>query len=184
MANSNVSQRQVSSLESTTPIKELADDEPKSPTSKQNLVNINISLSVPINIPSTQRILRNWSTFLPFYMTFIWIVLLITLIPRREHSLFLLLVNTNLVVMYLLALRAFPSSVLLHRWIDKRIIYVSFAVATMFEMILSDAGLHLFFTLVGTVPVILIHAVLQATQGYSVIQDQCTVANDRIADTV
>uniref|UniRef100_A0A803N7U3 PRA1 family protein n=1 Tax=Chenopodium quinoa TaxID=63459 RepID=A0A803N7U3_CHEQI len=189
MANSNVTHRQVSTLGSA-PTKETDDHEPKSSSSKPIFnINISISFSSAFNIPSTleaaaARILRNLGTFLPFYVIFIGVVLLITLIPQRKFSLFLLLVNTNFTVLYLLLLRAFPSSLLLHKWIDKRLIFAALAVATIVEMIVTDAGLHLFFTLVGTIPVILIHAVLQATEGYSVIEDQVTGANDYIAETV
>ncbi|KMT16856.1 hypothetical protein BVRB_2g043360 [Beta vulgaris subsp. vulgaris] len=187
MANSTITHRQVSTLDSP-PIKE--DHEPNTPTSKPKFnININVSFSCPLNIPSSSeiaalRILRNLSTFLPLYVIFIWIILLIALIPCRKFSLFLLLINTNFAVIYSLALRAFPTSVLLHQWIDKRIVFALLVIASAVEMIITEAGLHLLFTLVGTVPVILIHAVLQATEGYSVIENQVMGANDSIADVV
>lgn len=147
--------------------------EPKGPHEK---FYTNIKLYCPINIPSTSeaagvRIIKNMGNFGLYYSLFVWIILFITLIPRRKVSLILLVIMTYVTTLYCLVLRAFPNSVLLHRIIDKRAVLALLAIATAVQLILTEAGIHLAVTLASSVPVVLVHAVLWASYDAFEVED-------------
>lgn len=132
-----------------------------------------ITFSFPFDIPSTPesaavRIVKNLERFSLYYATFIWTVLFITLVPARKVSVVFLVATTEVAFLYSLLLRALP---ILHRIIDKRIVYflVFFAVAV--EMILTEAALHLFIVLAATVPIVLLLAALSKT-GAAAVDDE------------
>ncbi|CAN1266258.1 hypothetical protein LINPERPRIM_LOCUS12481 [Linum perenne] len=62
--------------------------------------------------------------------------------------------------LYLLILRTFPGSYLLNKLVDKRLVLSLVVVATMLELIFTEAALHLLITLAATTPLVLIHAAL------------------------
>lgn len=107
--------------------------------------------------------MRNIGSFGLYYTLFVWIILFITLIPKRKVSLILLVIMTYVTTIYCLILRAFPNSVVLHRIIDKRVVLTLLAVATAVQLILTEAGIHLAVTLASSVPLVLVHAVLWAS---------------------
>jgi hypothetical protein len=57
---------------------------------------------------------------------------------------------------------------LLDKIIDKSIVLGLIAVATMIELIATEAGLHLVITSAATVPIVLIHAVLWVRDDFCV----------------
>ncbi|GAB4842417.1 hypothetical protein Ancab_012389 [Ancistrocladus abbreviatus] len=143
-------------------------NEPKSPSTRR--IVINLTLSWPFGIPSSPeaaiaRIARNLAYFKLYYFLFVWAALFISLIPRRQMSLVLLVIMTNFTVMYLLLLKAMPNSVLL-KLIEKRLVFALLALVTAVGLIVTDAGLHLLITLACTTSVILGHAVLQVNDGF------------------
>jgi hypothetical protein len=131
-------------------------------------------LVCPFSIPSSPeaaslRIIRNLGHFALYYTHFVWIVLFIALIPERKVSLIFLVIMTYVASLYLLLLRALPPNFyLLDKIIDKSIVLGLIAVATMIELIATEAGLHLVITLAATVPIVLIHAVLWVREDFCV----------------
>lgn len=117
----------------------------------------------PFNIPSTEetaiaRISKNFKSFALYYAEFVFLVLLITLIPRRKVSLVYLVIMKEIASLYLLLLRALPNSILLHKFIDKRFVFFLLSIITGLELVLTRAALHLVATLITTVPIIFAHA--------------------------
>ncbi|KAL1535798.1 hypothetical protein AAHA92_28534 [Salvia divinorum] len=124
-----------------------------------------IAFSFPFNIPSSPvsaaiRVARNLESFSLYYATFVWTVLFIALIPRRNVSIVYLVATTEVAFLYSLLLRAFPHSVLLHRIIDKRIVFFVLFVVAAVALVLTDAALHLLIVLASTVPLVILHAAL------------------------
>ncbi|WCJ41316.1 hypothetical protein M5689_022195 [Euphorbia peplus] len=118
----------------------------------------------PMNIPSSLgaaaiRTRKNLSHFALHYTHFIWIILFITLIPRRKVSLILLVIMTYVASLYLLLVQALPKTNITAKILDKRLVLSVIVLATVIQLIATHAGLHLVFTLVGTLPVILVHVV-------------------------
>ncbi|KAJ9189186.1 hypothetical protein P3X46_000512 [Hevea brasiliensis] len=133
-------------------------------------------LVCPFKIPSSpeaaaQRIIRNLGHFALYYTHFVWIILFISLIPQRKVSLILLVIMTYVGSLYLLLLSAVPSSNIIHEILDKRLVLPVIVVATMVELVLTDAGLHLLLTLAGSLPVVLVHAVLWVIEDFSVEEE-------------
>ncbi|KAF2300246.1 hypothetical protein GH714_010986 [Hevea brasiliensis] len=93
------------------------------------------------------------------------------LIPQRKVSLILLVIMTYVGSLYLLLLSAVPSSNIIHEILDKRLVLPVIVVATMVELVLTDAGLHLLLTLAGSLPVVLVHAVLWVIEDFSVEEE-------------
>ena len=131
-------------------------------------------LVCPLSIPSSSeaaslRIIQNLAHFALYYTHFVWIVLFITLIPQRKVSLILLVIMTYVASLFLLLLRACPANFhLLRKIIDKRIVLGLIVMATMIELIATDAGLHLVITLAATVPLVLTHAVFWVKNDFCV----------------
>ncbi|CAK7322636.1 unnamed protein product [Dovyalis caffra] len=130
-------------------------------------------LVCPFSIPSSPeaaslRIIKNLGHFALHYTHFVWIVLFITLIPVRKVSLIYLVIMTYVASLYLLLLRALPSSYLLHKVISKNIVLGLIVIATMVELIVTEAGLHLVITLAATIPIVLVHAVLWVREDFCV----------------
>lgn len=135
----------------------------------------------PFNIPSSPeaaslRIIKNLCHFALYYIHFVWLVLFISLIPKRKVSLIYLVIMTYVASLYLLILRALPNSYWLHKIIDKRVVLALIVFVTMFELILTRAAIHLFVTLAATIPIVLVHAVLWVTEDFSVDDEETSVA--------
>ncbi|XP_010246106.1 PREDICTED: PRA1 family protein F3-like [Nelumbo nucifera] len=108
------------------------------------------------------RIIRNLGYFWVYYTLIIWVILLVSLVPRRRLSLIFLVVMTVVTCFYLLLLRAFPSSIILHnKFIDRRLVLALIAIITVVELILTRAAIHLLVSLAIGIPIILVHAVLR-----------------------
>ncbi|KAJ7961975.1 PRA1 family protein [Quillaja saponaria] len=110
--------------------------DPKESTQK-NPKAFKLIFYCPFNIPQNPeaaalRIAKNLSFFGLYYALFIWIGLFISLIPEP----------------------------VLHRIFDKRLVLALLAMATMVELIVTKAGIHLAVTLAIGIPIVLIHAVL------------------------
>ncbi|KAF2322102.1 hypothetical protein GH714_006652 [Hevea brasiliensis] len=90
------------------------------------------------------------------------------LIPKRKVSLILLVIMTYVGSLFLLLLRAVPSSNIVHKILDKRVVLSVIVVASMFELVLTHAGIHLLVSLAGSLPVVLVHAVLWVREDFSV----------------
>ncbi|KAK9911120.1 hypothetical protein M0R45_035043 [Rubus argutus] len=151
--------------------------EPKDSTPR---VRIEFSLCFPFNIPKTPeaaaaRIIRNLGYFRLYYSLFIWIILFITLVPKRKLSLIFLVAMTALTCSYLALLRLVPadSVALQYKIIDRRLVLALLVIATMVELILTHAAIHLFVTLACVTPVILIHSVLRVRDDLCVEEEAC-----------
>ncbi|KAJ9178346.1 hypothetical protein P3X46_010437 [Hevea brasiliensis] len=130
-------------------------------------------LVCPFKIPSSPeaailRIIRNLNHFALYYTHFVWIILFISLIPKRKVSLILLVIMTYVGSLFLLLLRAVPSSNIVHKILDKRVVLSVIVVASMVELVLTHAGIHLLVSLAGSLPVVLVHAVLWVREDFSV----------------
>ncbi|XP_054791552.1 uncharacterized protein LOC129297213 [Prosopis cineraria] len=136
--------------------------EPKAPDEKQfSDFNFYCPLNIPLTLEAAAlRIIRNLGNLGLYYTLFVWIILFITLIPAREVSLILLVIMTYVTTLYLLLLRAHPNSYLLHRVLDKRFVLALLAIATMVQLILTSAEIHLGVTLACSMPIVFLHAVL------------------------
>jgi hypothetical protein len=159
---------------STSPPTSQADDSKDSTRKKRN----DFKLLFPFNMPLTPesaavRIIRNLRYFGLYYSLFVWIILLISLVPRRKVSLIFLVVMTVVTSLYLVLLRALPNSVVLHRIIDKRLVLALLAIVTAVELILTRAAIHLFVTLACGIPIILVHAVLRVSDDLFVGEEAC-----------
>lgn len=115
------------------------------------------------NIPSREeaaiaRISNNFKSFALCYAEFVFIVLFITLIPRRKVSLVYLVIMKEIAFLYVLLLRAVPNSILLHKIIDKRFVFFVLSIITGVELVLTQAAIHLVATLLSTIPIIFAHA--------------------------
>ncbi|KAG6393338.1 hypothetical protein SASPL_147577 [Salvia splendens] len=139
------------------------DDDGSKDLSKKKIYTI--AFSFPFDIPSSPesaaiRVARNLESFSLYYVTFIWTVLFIALIPRRNVSIVFLVAATEVAFLYSLLLRALPGSVLLHRIIDKRIVFFILFVLAAVALVLTDAALHLLIVLASTAPLVILHAAL------------------------
>ncbi|KAJ4822675.1 hypothetical protein Tsubulata_027239 [Turnera subulata] len=155
------------SISSTSATSEVDPDESKNPTTKKqyDTKRPEFRLVCPFSIPSSPeaaaaRIIRNLGHFALYYAHFVWIILCISLIPKRKVSLVYLVIMTYVASLYLLLLRALPSSVLINKVIDRRVVLAFIALVTMVELIVTKAGLHLLVTLAASIPIVLLHAVL------------------------
>lgn len=149
------------------------DDESKDSVPKKLYT---ITFSFPFDIPSDPesaavRIVKNLERFSLYYATFMWTVLFITLVPARKVSVVYLVATTEVAFLYSLLLRALPDSVILHRIIDKRIVFFFVFLAAAVEMILTEAALHLFIVLAATVPIVILHAAL-SKMGAAAVNDE------------
>ncbi|KAK7295261.1 hypothetical protein RJT34_18167 [Clitoria ternatea] len=161
MANFGTTQR-TTTTSTTTPSSTSNTHEPKGPHEK---LYTDLKIYWPFNIPLTSeaaaiRVIRNLENLGLYYILFVWIILFIVLIPHRKLSLILLVIMTYVTVLYCLLLRAYPNSIVLHRSIDKKFVFALLVFATVVQLILTEAGIHLAVTLACTVPLVLVHAVL------------------------
>ncbi|XP_052171645.1 uncharacterized protein LOC127787626 [Diospyros lotus] len=127
-------------------------------STRRNLSNF--KFTIPFDIPSSPeaaavRIIGNLTYFQSYYLIFVWSILVITLLPAREDSLKILMAITVVACLFFLLLRSHPLV------IEKLLVLALFAVVTVVAMILTDATIHFFATLAGSMPVILVHAVLR-----------------------
>lgn len=163
MATFGTTQR-ISTASSSTPSL-LSNDQPKEPKSPHEKQFKEFNIYCPLNIPLTPeaaalRMIRNLGNLGLYYTLFVWIILFITLIPQRKVSLILLVIMSYVTTLFLLLLKAYPNSYILHRVIDKRFVLAILAFATMVQLILTEAGIHLGLTLACSLPIVLLHAVL------------------------
>lgn len=117
------------------------------------------------NIPSSPeaaavRLVRNLRYFHVYYTLLVWLILFVSLIPRRHLSLILLVVMTIVGSFYLLLLRAIPDSVILHRIIDPKLVLASLGLVTVVELVITRATIHLLVSLAVGGFIILVHALL------------------------
>ncbi|KAL3621879.1 hypothetical protein CASFOL_034075 [Castilleja foliolosa] len=158
----------LSSSNSPTP----QDVESKNPSKK---ITYTLSLSFPFNFPSTPesaavRIVRNLEKFGLYYAILIWTALFISLVPERKVSVIFLVSTTEVAFLYFLLLRACPNSAIIHRIIDKRLVFFVLFVITVVMMVLTHAVVHLFVVLAATTPVVLVHAALSKMEDVIVKQ--------------
>lgn len=173
MASYGTMQRPATS--STATLKADQPDDSKDSTRKR--LN-DFKLLCPFNIPlspeaAAVRIIRNLGDFGLYYTLFVWIILFISLVPKRKVSLIFLVAMTVVACLYLLLLRALPNSVVLHRVIDKWLVLALLAIVTGVELILTRAAIHLLITLACGIPIILVHAVLRVRVDLFVGEEAC-----------
>ncbi|XP_057756841.1 uncharacterized protein LOC130976095 [Arachis stenosperma] len=157
MANYGTTQRVATSSSNSSSKPE--NYEPKVPN--ENHFKIFCPFSIPLTSESAAvRIIRNFGIYGLYYTHFVWIILFITLIPARKVSLILLVIMTYVTSLFLLILRTWPNSFLLHKIINKWFVLAVIAVATAVQLVLTDAGIHLAVTLACSMPLVLVHAVL------------------------
>ncbi|KAK7340441.1 hypothetical protein VNO77_21143 [Canavalia gladiata] len=147
--------------------------EPKGPPEK---LYTDFKIYWPFNMPLSSeaaaiRVIRNLENLGLYYTLFVWIILFIVLIPHRKLSLILFVIMTYVTVLYCLILKAHPNSVLLHRSIDKKFVFGLLVFATVVQLILTEAGIHLAVTLACAVPFVLVHAVLWVNHHVNEIED-------------
>lgn len=106
------------------------------------------------------RIVRNVGYFCAYYTLVVWLILFVSLIPRRRISLMYFVATTEVACFYLLLLRAKPDSVILHRIIDRRLVLALLVIVTVVELVLTHAIIHLLVSLAIGTPFILTHATL------------------------
>ncbi|XP_054785363.1 uncharacterized protein LOC129291839 [Prosopis cineraria] len=156
-------------------------EEPYEPKASHEKQFREFNFYCPLNIPLTPeaaalRIIRNLGNLGLYYTLFVWIILFITLIPQRKVSLILLVIMSYVTTLYLLLLKAYPNSYLLHRVLDKRFVLALLAIATMVQLIVTSAGIHLGVTLACSVPIVLLHAVLWISH-QEIISENCFEAS-------
>ncbi|PKI60777.1 hypothetical protein CRG98_018824 [Punica granatum] len=122
-----------------------------------------IRLLCPFSVPpgpevAAVRIVKNVAYFWLFYTLFLWTGLSISLIPKRQLSLLLLIATSAVACSYLLLLRLLPSTAVLHRLIDRRLVLTLLAILIAVELVLTKAGIHLMVTLAIGTPIIIVHA--------------------------
>ncbi|CAL0328166.1 unnamed protein product [Lupinus luteus] len=164
----------------TTPSPTSETYEPKAPHEKKFS---DFKIFCPFNIPLTSeasaiRIIKNFQNLGLYYTLFVWIVLFITLIPERKVSLILLVIMTYVTTLYILLLRAYPNSEVLHKIIDKRFVLGLLAIATALQLIFTDAWIHLAVTLACTIPIVLVHAVLWVSFDAFEVEDGSVSSGD------
>ncbi|XP_052171412.1 PRA1 family protein F4-like [Diospyros lotus] len=142
----------------------------------------NSKSTFPFDIPSSPeaaaaRIIRNLTFFGPYYLIFAWSILAIPLLPHRKVSLMILMAMTVVTCLFLLLLRSHPMV------IEKILVLALIAIVTMVAMILTKAAIHFFASLAGSVPVILIHAVLR-TRDDLVVDDEDSAAAGELVPLV
>lgn len=151
-----------------------ADDSKASTRKNRN----NFKLICPFNLPPTPeaaavRIIRNLSYFGLYYVLFMWVILFIALLPKRKVSLVFLVVMTVVTCLYVLVLRLLPNSVVLHKVIDKRLVFALIVIVTAVEMVLTRAAIHFFVTVAAATPVVMVHAVLRVRDDLFVNEENC-----------
>ncbi|KDP43861.1 hypothetical protein JCGZ_20871 [Jatropha curcas] len=174
MASSGAIQRQIGTTAPKSAFLEDIDSSKGSTGANSNeFKRAEFRLVCPFNIPpnpdaAALRIIRNLHHFALYYTHFVWIVLFITLIPARKVSLILLVIMTYVGSLYLLLLSGVPNSNIIHKILDKRIVLPLIVIATMVQLVLTHAAIHLLLTLAATLPVVLVHAVLWVREDFSV----------------
>nr|GLL34493.1 uncharacterized protein LOC109155605 [Ipomoea trifida]GMD34849.1 PRA1 family protein F3-like [Ipomoea batatas] len=127
---------------------------------------LTFQITCPFSIPSTpesaaSRIITNLGRLSLYYFEFVWLVLFIALVPKRHVSLVIMVATKEAAIIYTLLMRAVPASlVLVHRVLDRRLVFSLLAFGTGIALIATDSGLHLLITLAATIPIILAHASL------------------------
>ncbi|KAL6008336.1 hypothetical protein ACLOJK_033845 [Asimina triloba] len=119
------------------------------------------------SIPSTPEalvkcVIRNLAYFQFHNIFFVWLILFVSLVPRRHISLIFLVGTTAVACLYLLLLRAVPDSMVLHRIIDRRLVLAFLGIVAAVEFILTHAVIHLLVSLATGIPIILFHVVFRS----------------------
>ncbi|KAJ7961974.1 PRA1 family protein [Quillaja saponaria] len=156
--------------------------DPKESTQK-NPKPLKLIFHFPFNFPLSLeaaglRVAKSLAYFGLYYTLFVWIILFISLIPLRKNSLILLVIMTYVTTMYLLLLREFPNSALLHRIIDKGLVLFVLAIVTTVELIMTNAGLHLAVTLACALPIVSIHAIFWINDDVSEGEEVASIAGE------
>ncbi|KAF3445601.1 hypothetical protein FNV43_RR10777 [Rhamnella rubrinervis] len=160
MASYGTIQRPSTTSSSSTP--SVPTDQPYEPKDSALKRVGDFKLIFPFNIPTTPesaavRIIKNLGSYGVYYTLFIWLILFISLIPRRKVSLIFLTAMSYVTCLCLLLLR---DCVVLQKIIDRRWLLPLLAVVTMVELVVTEAAIHLFVCLGCGIPVVLVHAVL------------------------
>lgn len=115
------------------------------------------------------RIIHNLGYFRLYYALFLWVIIFASLAPKRHISLILFFAVSAVTCFYLLVLRLIPTaSAVPYKTIDTRLVVALLQIVAAVALILTHAGIHLVVSLASGIPVVLLHAVLQVTDDYSV----------------
>ncbi|KAH7687524.1 Prenylated rab acceptor PRA1 protein [Dioscorea alata] len=120
------------------------------------------SFSVPSDADAGAiRTVRNLIHFRHYYIVFLYIILLSSLIPRRHAAMLCLMATSKVAASYVALLKAFPNSAVL-RFLDQRIVMVLFLMVIVVQMVITRAAKHLMISMAVGIPIVLAHAVFRA----------------------
>ncbi|KAK9120995.1 hypothetical protein Syun_018612 [Stephania yunnanensis] len=154
-----------------------AQEQSASVQSKRSDTRIGFFISVPSSVEATaMRIIGNFRSYIMYYTLVVWVILFISLVPRRRIALLFLVLVSLVTSNYLLLLRALPNSVVLHRHIDKRLVLFMLLIVTVVGIIVTRGGIHLLASIGIGLPLILLHAILTVPNDLPTSEDAAAAA--------
>ncbi|KAJ4784549.1 PRA1 family protein [Rhynchospora pubera] len=121
------------------------------------------------------RIVRNIRTFKIHYAAILWMFLLASLFPHHRPSMLLLMASSKAILCYAVLLKAFPSSTILRRVLDRRLVAVVFIIVVVGELVATRAVESLKMAAYVGLPVVVLHALLR-------IRDDLLIAEEADAN--
>ncbi|KAJ3689924.1 hypothetical protein LUZ61_019088 [Rhynchospora tenuis] len=121
------------------------------------------------------RVVRNIRTFKVHYAAILWMFLLASLFPHHRPSMLLLMASSKAILCYAVLLKAFPSSTILRRVLDRRLVAVVFIVVVVGELVATRAVESLKMAACVGFPVVGLHALLR-------IRDDLLIAEEADAN--
>ncbi|KAJ8465360.1 hypothetical protein OPV22_027912 [Ensete ventricosum] len=107
------------------------------------------------------RAVRNLASFRLYYALLLWVLLLASLFPRRRATMLFLMAASKVALFYGALLKAFPTSALLLRIIDRRLVVALALAVILIELALTRALPQLLLAVGIGLPIILLHAVFR-----------------------
>ena len=126
------------------------------------------------------RIVRNIRTFKIHYAAILWTFLLASLFPHHRSSMFLLMASAKAILCYAVLLKAFPSSTILRRVLDRRLVAVVFLIVVVGELVATRAVESLQMTAVVGLPMVFLHALFRIRDDL-LIAEEATANGDEVA---
>ncbi|XP_077254183.1 PRA1 family protein F3-like [Tasmannia lanceolata] len=152
-----------STVSSSAPI----DPSPDHPSPARRSLN-EFGFTWVFGVPSTPkvalvRVLKNLCYFREYYTLIVWLILFVSLVPKRHESLIFLVALTAVAYLYNLLTRAIHDSVVSHKVIDPRLVLALIGIIVIVELVITKAIVHLLVSLAIGVPIILVHAILRVS---------------------
>lgn len=126
------------------------------------------------------RIVRNIRTFKIHYAAILWMFLLASLFPHHRASMFLLMASSKAILCYAVLLKAFPSSTILRRILDRRLVALVFIVVVVGELVATRAVESLKIAAAVGLPMVFLHALLRIRDDL-LIAEEAAVNGDEVA---